>query len=422
MASAIVAANVEPRRPAPPRPHRMIWHVPRLLSHGCGMSTQARRLASMLRRRGHDVQFLVPGDPHAAPTPLDEVPIRPVAVPDFSTLHWSLQALTRVCRARHLAARIPLETEVVITSQPEFAAAAQAACAARPVVLVVHSSQLLYAATEAAADAERPWHRRLSFRVNARLLRKHERAGFVAASAVAFNSVMTREVVAAAYELPAERCHLVPPTVDIERFKPLEAGLRLWHRMEIGLEPNAFVLCWTGRMADQKNLELLIDAVAHVREHVAAVLLVGDGPLRGAWQARVDRLGLGDRIRFLGMQEHVERFLQVADAFVLPSRVEAFGIAVIEAMACGLPCVVLGHVPGHIYSGAADAVVDGETGFVLDGDDPARLAERLVQLSTEAPLRQLMGARGRRRVIERYALGRDAIQLEQIVDGLFPHD
>lgn len=400
---------------------RLVWHVPRLLAHGCGMSAQARHIASVLRRRKHDVRFLVPGDQTVPPTPLDEVPIRPVAVPDFAAWHWSLQALSRERRARHVAAQLPGDDDAVLTSQPEFAAAVRAGGAKQPIVLIVHSSQLLYSATQAAADAERPWHRRIPFKLNARLLRRAERAGFHAASAVAFNSRMTLEVVSQAYELPADRCHLVPPTVDTQRFRPLEPDERHWHRLEIGIDPGAFVVGWTGRMADQKNVELLIDAVALAREHVGTLLLVGDGPLRPKLTEHVARLGLTDRVRFLGMQEHVDRFLQVSDAFVLPSRVEAFGISVIEAMAVGLPCIVLDHVPGRLYSGAADAVQNEETGFVLADENPAVMAERLKQLAHDGPLRQLMGTRARRRAIERYALGRDALQLEHILDGLCHH-
>ena len=87
-------------------------------------------------------------------------------------------------------------------------------------------------------------------------------------------------------------------------------------------------------------------------------------------------------------------------------------------MACGLPAVVLGRSPGRFYCGAGESVVHGETGFVLTDDSPAAMAECWIELSHDAEMRRRFGDAGRRRVTDRFPLGRDAVQLEQILESV----
>jgi glycosyltransferase involved in cell wall biosynthesis len=249
--------------------------------------------------------------------------------------------------------------------------------------------------------------------------------------------------------------------VDTERFRPPSDDERTRLRAALGLPDGGFVVGWCGRMEVGKNVELAIDAVGLARSAIRRrcggikgntifcgtgvppvvcddgvmqvsdrrdagpttrgirnidLLLVGDGTQRAPLQDRARRLGLADRVRFLGTREDAAACLQACDAFVFPSVSESFGIAVIEAMACGLPCVALANRMDRVCCGAAEAIVDGVTGRLLDDDGPEAMADCLASWAREPATAVSMGQAGRRRVVEHFAAGRDGAQLEKILE------
>jgi glycosyltransferase involved in cell wall biosynthesis len=398
------------------------WHLPRLASRGCGMSRRARDLASTLASRGHDVTIYV----DAAATDvvddeIDGVRVQRGCAGDHRPPHWSLQARARRHRADDMARHAPRETDVLVTCQPEFAAAAAEHGHPSPRVVVACCSQLLYRDVERVARSHRGMFSRAAFALDAALLRRNEREGLHHAAAVAFDSRMTRDATRDAYGLGADRCRVVAPTVDTSRFAPPSVRARLETRRLLGIPERAFTACWTGRMEDRKNVALLLDAVA-ATDAVGCLLLVGDGGDRAKLEARAERLGLGGRVRFVGMQSRVMRYLWAADVFVLPSQVESFGISVIEAMACGLPCIVPATQSG-VYCGAADAVEGAGGGMLLESlstrcDDRravVELASHLLHLSHDRFAARDMGRAGRAHVVAHFARGRDADEMEAIL-------
>lgn len=399
---------------------RLLWHVPKLESRGCGMSGRVRNLARVLRQRNHDVRLVSPVDRTSGAEQLIEgLRVVGVEVPPARVVHWSLQSRGRIARAAQTADRLTRDFDAILTCQPEFATAARESLQ-RPVGLVACCCRLLYEPAHRAENASRAAHRRWAYRLDDGLMRRAERRGFQAADAVMFDSAMTRGIAVRGYELDPARCHVVPPTVDVDRFRPATPLERAELRHGLGLPEDAFVVCWTGRIADQKNVGLLLDAAARCAKEVRGLrlLLVGDGPLRPELQARASRSSIAEKIRFAGMRDRVEPFLRASDIFALPSHVESFGISVIEAMACGLPAVVLGCVPGRFYCGAGESVVDGETGYVLADDSAAAMAERWIALARDAQVRRRLGEAGRMRALSMFSLGRDAAQLEQILESV----
>ena len=139
--------------------------------------------------------------------------------------------------------------------------------------------------------------------------------------------------------------------------------------------------------------------------------IAGDGPMRVALESRVRELGLADRVRFVGRVEHsaVPALLRSFDVFVMPSRLEEWGVAAAEASATALPVVAtrVGGIP--------EIVVDGETGFLVAPDDAPALAAALGRLAADPTLRARMGAAGRGRVV---ALYRWATCVDRMVDVL----
>jgi glycosyltransferase involved in cell wall biosynthesis len=119
-------------------------------------------------------------------------------------------------------------------------------------------------------------------------------------------------------------------------------------RAELGIPPDAFVLGHVGRFVEQKNHEFLLEIASATlqRKPSMRLLLIGDGPLRSAMQARVNQGSLRDRTIFTGLRSDVPRLMRGAmDVFVFPSRWEGLGLALLEAQAAGLPCVLSDVVP-----------------------------------------------------------------------------
>ena len=132
-----------------------------------------------------------------------------------------------------------------------------------------------------------------------------------------------------------------------------------------------------------KRVPDVVEAFARIRQHVPSVLvLVGDGPERPATEAAVARLGVGEYVRFLGKVDAVADLLRAADLFLLPSASESFGLAALEAMACGVP-VIASRV-----GGLPEVVVDGESGGLVDVGDVDAMARRAIEFLAPQRWRQ----------------------------------
>jgi glycosyltransferase involved in cell wall biosynthesis len=124
--------------------------------------------------------------------------------------------------------------------------------------------------------------------------------------------------------------------------------------------------------------------------------MVGDGPERGPAESLARELGLERHVTFLGKQNHIERLLPLADVLLLPSQLESFGLAALEAMACGVPSVAtrVGGVP--------ELITDGRDGYLeAVGDIPAQAA-RVAALITDPALHARMSDAARSTALTRF--------------------
>jgi L-malate glycosyltransferase len=147
-----------------------------------------------------------------------------------------------------------------------------------------------------------------------------------------------------------------------------------------------------------KRIVDCIRAFHKVRQHVDALLyMAGDGPDRGAAESVARELGVEDHVRFLGKQDHVERLIPRMHALHLPSETEAFGLAALEAMACGVPPVATraGGVP--------DLITHGVDGFMENVGDTDSQAARLIELLTDETLRNRMSLAARESAERRFS-------------------
>jgi len=137
-------------------------------------------------------------------------------------------------------------------------------------------------------------------------------------------------------------------------------------------------------------------------------LFVGEGPLRSALEAQVGREGLEGWIHFLGRRNDVPDILHAGDVFVFPSRWEGFPVAVMEAMAAGLPVVA------SDVGGISELVQEGKTGMLVPPKDPIALFESLRKLLNDRDFRQRMGIEGKNRIRRDFQLEKMVVNTEQV--------
>jgi phosphatidyl-myo-inositol dimannoside synthase len=269
---------------------------------------------------------------------------------------------------------------------------------AAPFVTIVHGA-------EVTVPGRLPGSRQLGRRV----LR-------AAAGVVAAGHYPAREATrAAGREL---RGVIVPPGVDVERFRPADAAARAATRASFGLDADRPLVLGVSRLVPRKGFDVLIDAVAGLPD--VQLALVGAGRDRPRLEARVGARELGARAHFLGRVPDDGSFPALyacADAFAAPCRdrwggleAEGFGIVFLEAAAAGVPAVA-----GR-SGGSHEAVVDGETGFVVESRAlDVRAALRAI-LDDDA-LRARMGAAARARAVAEFSYDRLVARLAPLAAG-----
>jgi phosphatidylinositol alpha-1,6-mannosyltransferase len=195
----------------------------------------------------------------------------------------------------------------------------------------------------------------------------------------------------------AARLRRLAPGVDTSLFRPGAGGAAIRARLGLGARP--VVLC-VSRLVARKGQDTLIRAWPRVLAAVpgAVLLLAGGGPYGGDLRRLAGRLGVAGSVIFAGAvpQAELPAFYDAATVFAMPCRtrrggldVEGLGIVYLEASASGLP--VIGGDSGN----APDAIRDGETGYVVHGDRPGEVAERLLRLLTDPAWAAAMGDKGR---------------------------
>lgn len=167
--------------------------------------------------------------------------------------------------------------------------------------------------------------------------------------------------------------------------------------------PRPLVIGTVKTLAPKYGIDTLLRAFASAQPRLpqdASLLLVGDGPQRDELVCLAALLGVGGRVRFVGAVAHaqVPGWLQQMDVYVAASRddSESFGVAVLEASACGLPVIV------SDVGGLPEVVEDGVTGIVVPREDPSALADAIAALAAAPERRARFGAAGRTRVLQRY--------------------
>ncbi len=197
----------------------------------------------------------------------------------------------------------------------------------------------------------------------------------------------------------AEQIVHIPGSVDTGRFQPAP------ERRPEPARPERDIIC-VARLDYAKGVDVLLHAWGRMlsepsewRAHLKPRLrLVGDGKLKPQMEYIAAELGIQDSVEFLGLRTDVIHLLQQSWGFVLPSRWEGMPNALLEAMACGLPCVATR------VSGSEDIISDGVNGLLVEPEQPAEMAQALHRIIEDTDLAQRLGQEGRTSVVHDYQL------------------
>ncbi|MDA8020006.1 MAG: N-acetyl-alpha-D-glucosaminyl L-malate synthase BshA [Thermoanaerobaculia bacterium] len=218
------------------------------------------------------------------------------------------------------------------------------------------------------------------------------------------------------FHVDEERIHVIPNFVDLERFQPKPSDDI---RRRLGAA-DRFVITHVSNFRPVKRVRDVVSGFANLRGGTEAVLvLVGDGPELDPAVELAQELGVRDDLRILGKMNDLEKILQASDLFFLPSRAESFGLAALEAQACGVPVI------GYRTGGLPEVVVDGETGVLCPEGQDVCLGSIASDVLGD-PTRHAAMRRAARRNAERFALvpvlRRYEEALRCLVSGLDPAD
>jgi glycosyltransferase involved in cell wall biosynthesis len=200
--------------------------------------------------------------------------------------------------------------------------------------------------------------------------------------------------------LPLDKLRVVPYGADVAAVEHVDAAEAAALRARLGYGDGDVVVGSVGRLVEQKDYPTQLEAFARAAagEPSLKMVLAGDGPLAGEIRARIESLGLAGRVRMLGHWDNVPLLLKAIDVFVLASKFEPFGVALLEAKAAALPIVAtrVNEIP--------EIVGDEESGLLAPPEDPAALGVLIARLGRDPALRARLGGRALAEARERHSL------------------
>ena len=227
-------------------------------------------------------------------------------------------------------------------------------------------------------------------------------------------------------KIRSEKISILNPGVNIRQFHPDVDVSDLIQRYNLA---DKKILLTVSRLVPKKNHVAVLRALPDVLTKVpnAMYLVIGNGPERNNLQLLCGKLDLSDHIIFLPHTtgQDLVKLYNICDLYIMVSKtaqtekltgppidVESFGISFVEAGACGKPVI------GGSSGGIADAVVDGETGLLVDPEDEEAIAEVIIRLLTDEVLARRLGDNGRRRVVEQFSWEKVASRFDDKLDEL----
>ena len=202
-------------------------------------------------------------------------------------------------------------------------------------------------------------------------------------------SEAVRELTVSRYHVPAERIRIARNGIPLEAMRHAAAGARRRVLAELDIETERPILAIIGRMHPVKGHRALLEMLPSIVDSCPRVLLlvIGDGPERGACEELARSLGVWEHVRFLGRRDDVPRLLSAIDLVLMPSQSEGLGLAAIEALAAARPVIAFAA------GGLPEVVVNGVNGCLVPPGDSRAFAKAVTDTLRD-PRRRLSYARG----------------------------
>lgn len=221
--------------------------------------------------------------------------------------------------------------------------------------------------------------------------------GQLAHVTVAVSEAVRRRLIEE-YGYPADKTMTIYNGVELSAFAGPETSPPRIASFGRDSDRRPFSIVCVARLSPVKRIDLLLEALALLaqRHHSWVCRVVGGGPLEAELRAKAQALGLNLKVEFTGYVDDVRSYLQAADLAVLPSEKEGLPLSLVEAMACGLPCVVTD------VGGNREIVLEGRTGLLVEFGSPTRLAEAIAFMLEKPAERRRMGHEAKKFVYERF--------------------
>ncbi len=342
-----------------------------------GSGVVATELGLELAARGHEVHFISYAVPVRMTEASERIHFHEVEVMNYPLFDHPPYALALATQMYNVAASEPLDLLHVHYAIPHSVSAYLARAMLRPrrvpFVTTLHGTDITLVGID-------------------RSYLPITRFSIEESNAVTAISEYLRQVTLK--ELDVHRpIEMIPNFVNCDVFQPAKDN----SRREEFAPGNEKVLVHLSNFRPVKRVPDVIEIFALVRKEIPAkLLMIGDGPDRATAEWMVHQNGLASAVTFLGKQSQVQELLNCADLMLLPSDLESFGLAVLEAMACGVPavCSRVGGVP--------EVVRDGVEGYLVTPRDTKTMAARALEILTDPGRQERMGKAARERALSQF--------------------
>jgi glycosyltransferase involved in cell wall biosynthesis len=212
--------------------------------------------------------------------------------------------------------------------------------------------------------------------------------------------------------IPASKLHFIANGVDTEVFRPI--GKSDYLHSIAGIAPDAPLVGFVGRLSGEKGPDVFVKIAGAVHKTLknCHFILVGEGPMRGKLKEDIDNLGLSKHVHLVGLQHDMPPVYASLDLMVSTSYSEAMPLAIIEAMAMGLP-VIATNVGGVI-----EIIEGGHSGFLNNLNDLDGISKNVITLMSDRSARENMGTAARKRVEKHFELGNSVNQTMDLLKSL----
>jgi len=353
-----------------------------------GSGIVATELGLELAARGHEIHFITYSNPIRLDPGIPRIHYHEVEVSDYPLFQYPPYCLALASRMADVAQSYSLDLLHVHYAIPHSISAllAQQMLSARrlPFITTLHGTDITL------VGSDRSYFSITKFSI--------EQSNGVT-SISEFIRQRTAEVFGVKNDV-----RVIPNFVNHEIYRPdtEKSGARQWSPSGDKL------LIHLSNFRAVKRVFDCIHILRRVRKSAPAhLLMVGDGPDRGPAEALARELGVHEHVTFLGKQNHVERLIPLAHVLLMPSELEAFGLAALEAMACGVPPI------GTNAGGVPELITHGVDGFIEAVGDMDGQSARAIELLTDDRLHQTMAAAARGTAVNRFSTERIIPQYER---------